>query len=70
MARAMGEGMSRPGDMLFGRRTWADVTTAWSGRDDGNPFTTHLNAATKYLASTTLADAGAWENPILLRGRL
>jgi dihydrofolate reductase len=68
LAREMGKGMSRPGDMLFGRRTWQDFTTAWGGRTDGNPFTTHLNAATKYVASTTLEDAGAWENSILLRG--
>jgi dihydrofolate reductase len=68
MAREMGRGMSRPGDMLFGRRTWADFTTAWSRREDGNPFTTHMNAATKYVASTTLDDAGAWQNSVLLRG--
>ncbi|MFB9684433.1 dihydrofolate reductase family protein [Amycolatopsis plumensis] len=68
MAEEMGRGMSRPGDLLFGRRTWQDFTTAWSRRDDGNPFTTHMNAATKYVASTTLDDAEAWENSILLRG--
>src|SRR5215213_9238718 len=68
MAREMGRGMSRPGDMLFGRRTWQDFTTAWSRRDDGNPFTTHMNAATKYVASTTLADTDTWENSILLQG--
>ncbi|MET8851290.1 dihydrofolate reductase family protein [Amycolatopsis sp. NPDC004625] len=68
MAREMAEGMSRPGDMLFGRRTWQDFTTAWGRRDDGNPFTTHLNAVTKYVASTTLKDASAWQNSVLLRG--
>ncbi|WP_410676577.1 dihydrofolate reductase family protein [Amycolatopsis sp. cmx-4-68] len=68
MAREMAQGMSRPGDMLFGRRTWEDFTTAWSRREDGNPFTTHLNAATKYVASTTLDDAEAWQNSALLRG--
>ncbi|MDX3194849.1 dihydrofolate reductase family protein [Streptomyces sp. MN03-5084-2B] len=68
MAREMGRDMSRPGDLLLGRRTWQDFTAAWSRRDDGNPFTTHLNAATKYVASTTLDDADAWENSILLRG--
>lgn len=68
MAREMSKGMSRPGDMLFGRRTWQDFTTVWGRRDDGNPFTTHLNAATKYVVSTTLEDAGAWENSVLLRG--
>ncbi|SEP18170.1 dihydrofolate reductase family protein [Amycolatopsis saalfeldensis] len=68
LAREMGQGMSRPGDMLLGRRTWQDFSTAWGPRDDGNPFTTHLNAATKYVASTTLEDAGAWPNSVLLRG--
>jgi dihydrofolate reductase len=68
MAREMGRSMSRPGDMLFGRRTWEDFTAIWSRREDGNPFTTHMNAATKYVASTTLADAQAWQNSVLLAG--
>lgn len=68
MAREMGQGMSRAGDMLFGRRTWEDFIGAWAHREDGNPFTTHMNAATKYVASTTLEDAGAWQNSILLPG--
>ncbi|UOX85570.1 dihydrofolate reductase family protein [Amycolatopsis sp. FBCC-B4732] len=68
LAEEMGRGMSRAGDMLFGRRTWEDFTAAWSGREDGNPFTTHLNAVTKYVASATLDDAGAWQNSVLLRG--
>ncbi|MEU7786782.1 dihydrofolate reductase family protein [Amycolatopsis sp. NPDC049159] len=68
LAEEMGRGMDRAGDLLFGHRTWADFTGVWSGRDDGNPFTAHLNAATKYVASTTLEDAGAWRNSVLLRG--
>jgi dihydrofolate reductase len=68
LAREMGKGMSRPGDMLFGRRTWQDFITAWAHREDDNPFTTHLNAATKYVVSTTLEDADAWQNSVLLRG--
>ncbi|MGW4527110.1 dihydrofolate reductase family protein [Amycolatopsis sp. NPDC004378] len=68
LAREMAKGMSRPGDMLFGRRTWEDFIGAWAGREDGNPFTTHMNAVTKYVASTTLDDAGAWQNSVLLRG--
>jgi dihydrofolate reductase len=54
--------------MLFGRRTWEDFITAWGRRTDGNPFTTHMNAATKYVVSTRLDNADAWENSILLRG--
>ena len=68
LAREMGKGMSRRGDMLFGRRTWEDFVTAWAHREDGNPFTTHMNAVTKYVASTTLRDVGAWQNSVLLRG--
>jgi dihydrofolate reductase len=64
----MGVGMGQPGDMLFGRRTWQDFIAAWGRRTDGNPFTTHMNAATKYVVSRTLPDADAWQNSILLRG--
>ena len=68
MLREMGKGMSAPGDMLFGRRTWQDFIGAWAHADDGNPFTTHLNAARKYVVSTTLENADAWQNSVLLSG--
>ena len=68
MGREMGKAMAKPGDMLFGRRTWQDFITAWGRLTDGNPVTTRMNAATKYVVSRTLEDAGAWQNSILLRG--
>jgi dihydrofolate reductase len=68
LAREMGVGTGEPGDMLFGRRTWEDFITVWGRRSDGNPFSTHMNAATKYVVSRTLADADAWQNSVLLRG--
>jgi dihydrofolate reductase len=68
MGREMAKAMAKPGDMLFGRRTWQDFITAWGRLTDGNPFTTHMNAATKYVVSRTLEDADAWQNSILLRG--
>ena len=68
MGREMAEAMARPGDMLFGRRTWQDFITAWGGLTDGNPFTTRMNATTKYVVSRTLEDADAWQNSVLLRG--
>jgi dihydrofolate reductase len=68
MGREMAKGMATPGDMLFGRRTWQDFITAWGRSTDDNPFTTHMNAATKYVVSRTLEDADAWQNSILLRG--
>ena len=68
MGREMAKAMAKPGDMLFGRRTWQDFITAWGRLTDGNPVTTHMNAATKYVVSRTLEDADAWQNSILLRG--
>jgi len=66
--RELGVGSRKPGDMLFGRRTWQDFITAWSRRTDGNPFTTHMNAATKYVVSRELRDVDSWPNSVLLRG--
>jgi dihydrofolate reductase len=68
MGREMAKGMAQPGDMLLGRRTWQDFITAWAHSTDGNPFTEHMNAATKYVVSRTREDADDWQNSILLRG--
>lgn len=64
----MATGMAAGGDMLLGRRTWEHFIKAWAHATDGNPFTAHLNAATKYVVSRTLEDADAWQNSVLLRG--
>ncbi|MCP2322164.1 dihydrofolate reductase [Hamadaea flava] len=68
MGREMAQSMAKPGDMLFGRRTWQDFITAWGRSTDGNPVTAHMNAATKYVVSRTLPDADAWPGSMLLRG--
>jgi dihydrofolate reductase len=68
MGREMAKAMAKPGDMLFGRRTWQDFITAWGRLTDGNPFSTRMNATTKYVVSRTLEDADAWQNSVLLRG--
>ncbi len=68
LGREMGKGMAGAGDMLFGRRTWQDFISAWAGATDGNPFTAYMNAVTKYVVSTTLQDADAWQNSVLLGG--
>ena len=68
MAREMARAMAQPGDMLLGRRTWQDFTTVWGSATDGNPFTTRMNATTKYVVSRTLDNVDAWQNSILLRG--
>jgi dihydrofolate reductase len=68
MGREMAKGMSKPGSMLLGRRTWQDFITAWGNLTDGNPVTTRMNASTKYVVSRTLESADAWQNSVLLRG--
>src|ERR1039458_5607253 len=68
MGQEMAKAMAKPGDMPPGRRTWQDFITAWGRLTDGNPVTTHMNAATKYVVSRTLEGADAWQNSILLRG--
>ena len=68
MAQEMGKGMADAGDLLFGRRKWQDFHAAWGHATDGNPFTTLMNCATKYVASRTLHSADEWENSLLLPG--
>ena len=65
--REMGAGMSRPADLLFGRRTYEDFYSVWPKRTN-NPFTPVLNAARKYVASRTLKEPLPWENSVLLEG--
>ena len=67
MGREMGAGMAEPGDMLLGRRTWQDFAGYWP-HQPANPITDHLNAVTKLVVSTTLADVDAWQNSVLLPG--
>src|SRR3954462_2878429 len=65
--QAMGEGMSRGADLLFGRRTYEDFHDVWPKRTN-NPFTPVLNAARKYVASRTRKEPLPWENSTLLEG--
>ncbi|MFI7677825.1 dihydrofolate reductase family protein [Actinophytocola sp. NPDC049390] len=64
MAQA-GKSMATSAAMLFGRRTYQDFHGYWPKQTDGNPFTAALNAAPKYVVSTTLTDL-PWENSALL----
>jgi len=53
--------------LLFGRRTYQDFYAVWPNRK-GNPFTTILDNAQKYVASRTLTEPLPWQNSTLLRG--
>ena len=65
--QAMGEGMSKGADLLFGRRTYEDFYDVWPKRTN-NPFTPVLDAAKKYVASRTLKEPLPWQNSVLLQG--
>lgn len=67
MAKAMGEGMSKGADLLFGRRTYEDFFKVWPGRTD-NPFTAVLDNSQKHVASRTLREPLPWKNSTLLAG--
>lgn len=68
MVREMGADMTKPGDMLLGRRTWQDFLQVWARQRNGNPVTERMNATTKYVVSRTLTDVSAWEKSVLLQG--
>jgi dihydrofolate reductase len=51
---------------LFARRTYEDLLTTWNAR--GGPFKDALNAAQKYVASTSPATKLDWPNSTLLHG--
>lgn len=62
-----GEAMSRPGAMLFGRRTYEDVLGFWTAMGP-NPFVDALLRTRKYVASRSAGVALAYENSRLLAG--
>ncbi|TDD66214.1 dihydrofolate reductase [Jiangella aurantiaca] len=66
--REMGEGMAKGGPLLFGRHTYQQFEGFWPKQTDDNPFTPVLNAATKYVVSTTLTEPLTWENSVLIAG--
>jgi dihydrofolate reductase len=65
VGQALGARMGRSGGLLFGRRTYLDLLSHWNSVTD-SPFTDALNAATKYIASTTLTEPLPWPNSVLL----
>jgi dihydrofolate reductase len=67
MGEVLGKGMAQGGSLLFGRRTYEDFASFWPAQTD-NPFTTVLDAAEKYVVSTTLHEPLPWNNSRLLSG--
>lgn len=65
MQTAIGELMSRPFDLLLGRKTYEIFAAHWPHSDE--PAAEPLNRATKFVASTTLKQL-EWENSKLIQG--
>jgi dihydrofolate reductase len=68
MGAVAGEGMSKGGAMLFGRRTYEDFFHVWPDNPEPNSFTEVLNNTQKYVASRTLKEPLPWQNSTLLKG--
>jgi len=66
--QTMVEQMSRPFDLVFGRKTYEMFAAYWPYQNtEGNPLAAGINHAQKYVASTTLLKLD-WSNSTLLQG--
>jgi dihydrofolate reductase len=65
MQTVMGESMSKPFDLVLGRKTYEIFAAHWPHTDD--PGAEPLNKATKHVASTTRTEL-EWENSTLIEG--
>ncbi len=65
---AFDDAMSGAEALLFGRRTWQTMASAWPGRA-GDPFADRMNAIPKYVVSRTLGDDElTWNNTTRVPG--
>ena len=70
MGSAIDAVMAGTDALLFGRRTWEVMASAWPGRA-GDPFADRINALPKYVVSRTLSNedaASRWNNTVLVGG--
>jgi dihydrofolate reductase len=59
-------GSGGPGGMLLGRRSYDEMLSHWNRA--GGPFKDALNAAPKYVASSSASTTLGWPNSTLLHG--
>ena len=64
MGKRMDEFVSKPFDLLLGRKTYEIFAAHWPYAEDS--MAEALNSATKYVASSTL-DKAEWSNSILIK---
>lgn len=68
LRKESGRGMGATKAMLFGRLTYERFFAFWAQQDDGNPFTSFMDAIPKYVASHTLTEPLPWQHSHLLAG--
>jgi dihydrofolate reductase len=66
LGQIMGEQMSRPSDLLLGRKTFEIFASYWPHHEDEWPG---INSVTKYVASNTLTQH-EWSNSVFLKGNV
>ncbi|MET9515274.1 dihydrofolate reductase family protein [Streptomyces sp. NPDC002994] len=65
---AFDDATSKADALLFGRRTWQTMASAWPERA-GDPFADRMNALPKYVVSQTLGDDElTWNNTTRIPG--
>jgi dihydrofolate reductase len=64
MNEVMGEQMTKPFDLLLGRRTFEIFASYWPKHEDKWPG---INTVTKYVVSNSLTKHG-WNNSVFLKG--
>jgi dihydrofolate reductase len=67
MGQVMGEATSRPFAMVLGRRTYDIMSAYWPTAPEEQGARV-FNDATKYVASRSRPDLGAWSNSVLIEG--
>ncbi len=66
MGEVMGSFMSKPFDLVLGRKTYEIFAAHWPHSDEEGAE--QLNSATKHVASTTLSGPLDWQNSHLIEG--
>jgi dihydrofolate reductase len=66
LGQVMGEQMSKPFDLLLGRKTFEIFASYWPQHEDEWPG---INKVTKYVASNTLTKH-EWSNSVFLKGNI
>jgi dihydrofolate reductase len=68
MGAAIFGGMDSVDALLYGRRTWQGMASAWPERA-GDPYADRMNSIKKYVVSDTLtANDLTWNNSEMIRG--